>query len=443
MPEQSSVAQVQTDFKAVVEELQLRVKDLRDLRASLDADKKVMGQESAETQARMEKVEARITELLTAQTELNRQFAAPRLSTDDADRLDQDKRMKAYLKFCRFAGRVGVRLTDDEKKALYPDGQRYTIAGSKGEPWPSRTPEQMRALVEDATGGILVPESFDQSIIRTAAETAIIRPLATVRTLTSNRERYRKMTELTYAYGQALELGGTAADSTSTPSEAWQYIEDAYGLAWLGVNELEDADIELLAFIQDSFARAKAAAEDTAFITGAGHASFVPEGLTNGATITRVVAANAASIIYEDLADLMYGYDSVASVPLKDVYRRAGVFIMHPFTELACMKIRSDGGGGAGTGDFMWQASVAAGVPNSIWGHRILTSTDMDMVAHSADTVIFGDIRSCYRILDRRGMTMQKLVELKATAGLVGFLFSCRNTGGIVNAEACRILQQA
>jgi len=67
----------------------------------------------------------------------------------------------------------------------------------------------------------------------------------------------------------------------------------------------------------------------------------------------------------------------------------------------------------------------------------------MPVISTGNNTVIFGDIRSTYRILDRRGLTMQVLKELKALSGQVGFLFTWRNTGGIIRAEASRILQQA
>ena len=201
-----------------------------------------------------------------------------------------------------------------------------------------------------------------------------------------------------------------------------------------------DSDVDLVAYMVDSFGRAKRETEDEKFLTGSGHASHEPEGLIDTATITAITAANAASLEFEDMADLMYGYETTGSTPLADVYRRAGSFIVHPFTELALMKIRGDGGGGAGTGDFIWQPAVTAGSPNTVWGHSVLTTTNMAQIGTGNESVFFGDVRSCYRILDRMGMTMQRLVEIRATAGLVGFLFKWRNTGGIVRAEAGRIL---
>lgn len=441
MAEASSVAQVQADFKPVMDELQLRVKELRDLQVQLEEERGQFGEGLAETKTSMEKIESRITKLQEQQRTLGETFNAPRLSSEQVKQVETDKQLGVFLEFCRFAAGHRKKLTTEELEALYPDGRRYRLPDEAGQPWRKVEPAEARALVENTAGQILVPESFDTSIIQTVEETSIVRPLATTRSVASDREKYRKLTQFSVAYGEALELGGSVSESNITPSEDYQYIEDAYGLAYFGANELMDSDVELVQYMMQSFARAKRETEDEKFLTGSGHASHEPEALVDSSTITAVTAANAASITFEDLIDVTYGYENSSSTPLKDVYRRAGVYFMHPFTELAIMKIRGDGGGGAGTGDFVWQPAVTAGNPNTIWGHALYTSTNLSQIGTGNDSVWYGDVRSTYRILDRMGMTMQRLVELKALAGLVGFLFKFRNTGGIIRSEAARILQ--
>jgi len=437
MPKES-IAQVQQEFQPVMEELNLRVKELRDLQGQLETERSTFGEGLAETQASIEGISGEIVKLQEEQRKLSESFNMPRLTTEDADKLDQDKRMKAFLKYTRFAAGAGDPLTDEEKRALYPDGKDVLLSPADGRgAWSAKKPEQARALVENATGKILAPEAFDKSIIRAATEISIMRGLATVRPVGSHTEKYRKLTEFSVGYGQPLELGGSATESNVTPTEHYQYVEDAYGLAWFGVDELEDTDIDLMGFMIDSFGRAKAGTEDQYMINdGAGHGSYQPEKLNNSSTITAVTAAGT-TLAFDDLHDLMYGYEDGDSTPINPVYQKSAVFIMHPFSELAVMKLKDD------DGQYLWQPSVQAGVPNLIRGHRVYTSTDMPVVAASANAVIYGDIRSTYRILDRRGMTMQRLVELKALSGQVGFLFTFRNTGGIIRSEASRILTMA
>lgn len=432
--EPETIQALQTEFKTVVEELQLRVKEMRDLRDQLEEERTKLGEASSETTAQLVKIELRIQELQEKQTEIALKVNTPRLTGKETEEIAEDAQVKAFFKFARFAAGQGEKLTEEERAILYPDveGKTYYIKGAE------RGPKEARALVENATGEILVPESIDKAIIRTIAEAVVIRPLAAVRTITSNREKHRRIGECAFAYGTALELGGDAAETEVTPEDwAWQYIEDGYALVWFGVNELQDSDYDLVSYIQDSVARARGEVEDNKYLKGAGHASLEPDGLLNGATLTRVTAADDVTIGFDDLLDLMYGYEDSSSEVLKGVYRRTGVFLMHSFTELAFMKVKDL------DGQYVWQPAIAAGAPNTIRGKGVYTHDDFDQIAASNDVALFGDIRSCYRILDRQGMTMQRLVEIRALAGLVGFLFKIRNTGGIIRPEACRVLQMA
>ena len=48
---------------------------------------------------------------------------------------------------------------------------------------------------------------------------------------------------------------------------------------------------------------------------------------------------------------------------------------------------------------------------------------------------IFGDFKAGYRIIDRTGMTIQRLVELYAEEGVVGFLVTKRVSGAVMRAS--------
>lgn len=428
--EPETIQALQTEFKTVAEELKLRVKEMRDLRDQLEKERTKLGEASGETKAQLDKIEQRISELQEKQTEIALKVNTPRLSGKETEEIAEDTQVKAFFKFARFAAGQGEKLTKEERTILYPEGKKYYIKGAE------REPEEARALVENDTGEILVPESIDKAIIRTIADAVVIRPLAAVRTITSNREKHRRIGECSFSYGPALELGGDAAETEVVPVDwAHQYIEDGYALVWLGVNELMDSDYDLVSYIQDSVARARGEVEDLKYLKGAGHTSQEPDGLLKGTTLARVTAEAATAIGFDDLLNLMYGYKDSSSEVLKGVYRRAGVFMMHSFTELAFMKVKDL------KGQYVWQSAIAAGAPNLIRGKGVYTHDDFDQIGAENDVALFGDIRSCYRILDRVGMTMQRLVEIRALAGLVGFLFKIRNTGGIIRPEACRVLQ--
>ena len=319
------------------------------------------------------------------------------------------------------------KAVEDAEKALHKKAFfNFLRKESKAE----MDPEERKALVEDATGRILVPEDLEAEIYRELPKIAVIRPLATIRQTTRDRIRKRSLTEVTVGWGK-LELGGEAVDSTPTPSEEFHYVEDMEGLAKIGKDELADTDVQLESIMVDSFGRAQSEAEDTAYIEGSGHSNQQPEGILNGTTVTRVSAAGADAITLDDILTLKQ------AVPAQ--YRRNSVFIMHSSTELAIMKLQS-----ATTGAYYWQPQVALDVPATLAGKKVFTQDDIPEIGDvdEAEIVICGDIKAGYRIVDRSQMYVQRLIELYAGAGLIGILVTRRVTGGVIRADAIRILAE-
>ena len=203
------------------------------------------------------------------------------------------------------------------------------------------------------------------------------------------------------------------------------------GLAKIGKDELADTDTQLESIVVDSFGRAQAETEDTAYIEGSGHSNQQPEGILNGSTITRVDGAAVDTIALDDILTVKQA--------LPAQYRKNASFIMHSSTELAIMKLQS-----ATTGAYYWQPQVALDIPATLSGKPVYTQDDIPEIASvtSADLVICGDIRAGYRIVDRSQMFVQRLIELYAGAGLIGILVSKRVTGAVIRSDAIRILAE-
>ncbi|MER7076628.1 phage major capsid protein, HK97 family [Saccharopolyspora kobensis] len=300
-------------------------------------------------------------------------------------------------------------------------------------------PEQ-RALVENAAGEILVPEDLETEIYRSLPELTVMRGLASTRPTTSNRVRRRSLDEVAVGWG-SLETGEqTLTDSMpSTPREEWTYIEDLYGLAKIGEDELDDTDVNLEAFVRDSFSRAIAEAEDTGFAVGAGHASNQPVGLfSSGGEVPTITGtgstyngtdANAPGALLDDLRRLIYAVPAQA--------RRNGAFLMASATELAISQVKD------GNGQYLWQPSVIAGRPNTFLGYAVHNQDDIAAIAAGASIAAFGDYASAYRIYDRQGMTLKRLEELYAEDGMIGFKVRFRVGGDVVRPDRVRILKTA
>lgn len=291
-------------------------------------------------------------------------------------------------------------------------------------------PEQ-RALIENTAGEILVPEDLESEILRTLPALTVMRGLASQRTINTDRVRRRSLGEVSVGWGKLETAEQTLTDSMpSTPTEEFTYVEDLYGLAKIGEDEFDDSDVNLESYVRDSFSRATGEAEDTAFTVGTGHTNHQPVGIfSSGSGISTVDAGAAAAVSVDDFKSLIY------AVPAQ--YRRNGAFLTSSATELLLAKLREDGS----TGAYLWQPSVQAGRPNTFLGYGIHNQEDIAAVAASKQVAAFGDFNAGYRVYDRLGMTVQRLVELYAEDGMVGFKVRRRVTGDVIRAAAIRILQ--
>jgi len=289
-----------------------------------------------------------------------------------------------------------------------------------------------RSLVEDATGQILVPEDITAEIIRALPELTVMRQLCGVRTTNRDRVKIRSLTEVNMGWGK-LETGSAITESTPVPSSDSIYVEDLTGLVKIGRDELQDADYNLQAYIQDSLANKRAEVEDTAFAIGTGHANLQPDGIAVDTDITNVNLDTADTMTVEDLIELFY------TVPAK--YRKNASFLMNSLTEMAVRNLRAEVAAGY-YGDFLWQPNVQAGKPNTLLGHPVYNQDDMNYPADAtaAKVVMFGDFKRAYRIIDRAQISIVRLDELYAEAGLVGFMAYFRVGGGIVQTDAMRAL---
>ncbi len=293
-------------------------------------------------------------------------------------------------------------------------------------------PEERKALVEDATGQYLVEPELDAEIVRTLPKITIIRPMVTTRTIGKDRIKMRSLGEVTTGWGK-LETGADIPEADMTPgAPTYQYVEDLYGLAKIGEDELMDSDVNLEPILADSFSRAIGETEELAFIKGAGHDSNQPEGITINTTLIAATITGGTSgvVLVEEFLDIMYA--------CPQQFRRNGQFVVNSATELALRKLRAGSGGAAAEelGPFLWQPSVQAGLPNTFLGKPIHCQDDMETLAGTEKVIaIFGDFKAGYRIIDRAGMTLQRLTELYAEAGLVGFKIHKRVGGSVMRAS--------
>jgi HK97 family phage major capsid protein len=310
---------------------------------------------------------------------------------------------------------------EQEKKEIFFKFMREGLGGISRE---------QKALVQDAAGDILVPADLDKEIQRSLQQINVIRGLASVRTTKSDRIRRTGMNELTVGWGK-IETSATklaSFESSLIPTEAYAYVEDAYGLTKIGEDELEDSDLNLQQYLADSFGDAYANLEELGFLKGTGHSNSQPEGILNGSTVTRFNTAGIGTMTADDLIKLGYEVPAIA--------RKNGVYLVNGKIEMA-MRIMKDT-----QGQYLWQPSLQAGAPSIFNGKAVHNVEVMDAaVANNAEVAVFGDIKQAYQVIDRREGFITRINELYINDGLIGFRYKRRVGGYVKKPAALRVLK--
>ncbi len=276
----------------------------------------------------------------------------------------------------------------------------------------------------DSEGGYLAPDEFERTLVESLLEENIFRRLAKVITTSSGDKKI----PVVASKGSAswVDEEGLIPD---TDDAFGQVSIGAYKLAtMIKVSEelLNDSVFNLESYIATEFARRIGTKEEEAFIVGDG--SGKPTGIfaATGGGQLGVTTASASAITIDEIMDLFYS--------LKSPYRNRATFLMNDATVKAVRKLKD------GAGQYLWQPSVTAGTPDTILNRPILTSSFVPTIASTAKTIAFGDF-GYYWIADRQGRSFQRLNELFAATGQVGFRATQRVDGKLVLAEAVKYLQ--
>lgn len=276
----------------------------------------------------------------------------------------------------------------------------------------------------DSEGGYLVPDEFERTLVEALQEENIFRQLATIITTSSGDRKI----PVVASKGTAAWVDEEGAIPES--DDAFSQVSiGAYKLAtMIKVSEelLNDSAFNLERYIAKEFARRIGAKEEEAFFIGDG--SGKPTGIfhaTGGAEVG-LTAASSTAITFDEIMDLFYS--------LKSPYRKNAVFVTNDATVKAIRKLKD------GSGQYLWQPSVTAGQPDTILNRPLKTSAYVPTIAAGAKTIAFGDF-SYYWVADRQGRSFQRLNELFAVTGQVGFKATERVDGKLILPEAVKVLQ--
>jgi HK97 family phage major capsid protein len=293
-----------------------------------------------------------------------------------------------------------------------------------------RGAEAKAALVEDATGQVLIPEDLTIEILREARTVGTIRSLASVRPTIRDSQVAGLLGAATVTWAKA-ETGGTIVNADVVPESPAQVIDvhDVQAEAVIGVDLLEDSPDAARQAVVESIGSAIGESEDARFAAGSGVGE--PKGLALAANVARVpagqktTAAASATPVLADVIGLPW------KLPTR--YRRNAVWL---FSEDAAPKIAAlqytSGDSlmpraGEGIGPLGWPYLVVPGLPA------------MSTAGATDASVWFVDLGRAYRVVDRLKVTVQVLRQRRAVEGEVGMIVRARVGGDMVRPEACSV----
>ncbi len=329
------------------------------------------------------------------------------------------------------AGKLGLNTkveADEEAYAAYAEAFPHYMRARNDAAMATNYQAAMQTG-SDPDGGYLVPKTVSDRTIKKIYETSNLRALATVETI-GGKELEIPRDEGEFGFGGWV--GETTAPSETTTSQVGAskiFAHEMYVEPRVTQSMLEDAGLDIEAWVANKVGEKMGRIEATAFFTGTGVNQ--PRGLltyangTSNGQIEQIVSGGATSITSDALYNLVFS--------LKDYYTQNARFLMKRLTVRDIMKLK-DGGE-----NYLWQmGDIRGGVPATILGYPVERAEDMPTVAASSLSIAFGDFRAAYTIVDRLGIT---LLRDNLTAKPYVKFYNRRRCGGdVVNFEAVKLM---
>lgn len=311
----------------------------------------------------------------------------------------------------------------------------------------SQNPEaQLKALgqkasivANDPSGGFLVFPEQERSILdRILSELSPMRQLATVRSISAER--------WTMPYG----LGGTTATwagetearpetNTSQIAELEFPAIELYANPKASQQMLEDASIDIEAWVGEEVGIAFAEKESAAFITGSGVKQ--PQGLLSynivanaswaHGSIGYVASGAAGDFAASNPADLLIDM----TYAIKAGFRQNAAWLTNRAIVAKMRKFKDS------TNQYLWQPALQAGQPAMFSNYPVYEDEYMPALGANSYSLAFGDFNRAYIVVDRVGISV--LRDPFTAKPYIMFYTRKRVGGGVKNFECFKVMKFA
>ena len=270
------------------------------------------------------------------------------------------------------------------------------------------------------SGNFIVPDTFEQKLVKGLTEKSLIRKLSTVM---KTNARMRIPTII--ADGEATWIPENEPVQFSEAVYG-EIVLDAYKLAHKVIvsdEMLEDAQFDVEDYIRQLFVESVSAAEELALFIGDGNGK--PTGLLHQANVGWV-SEKTGDITYDDILNLIHS--------VKSPYRKNAVLVMSEDAITKLLSIIHY------HGDSPWDVSLKDGTTKTLFGYPVYTTNYLDRVLPGTKPVLFGDF-SYFWIGERGKRSVKRLIERYADTGQVAYITTERIDAKLVLPEAIKSLE--
>lgn len=401
---------LELELKKKMEEVGTVVEEFKkSVNKEIDEVKKY-GQATQATSETVAKLNDAITKLQDEQKALQASIERSAKANKTGEANERSEYNKKFDTFMRSRGNGEGILSNAEAKAAYE---------AKG-----------MSVQVDEDGGFLVTPEMSSEIVQKVFETSPIRALASVQTISSDALEILEDLDKADA-GWVGETQSRPETETPKLNKILIPVHELYAQPKATQKLLDDAAVNVEAWLAGKVSEIFSRKENTAFVKGDGASK--PRGILNYASgtgfnqIQRVLTTANNAIAPENLIDIQGA--------LKEPYQANATWAINRGVITYIRKLKD-----VANGQFMWQPGLQVGVPDQLLGRPVSMFADLpSSVVASTDTLIYGDFRQGYQIVDRIGIRV--LRDPYTSKPHVLFYTTKRVGGGVKNFEALKVLR--
>lgn len=358
-----------------------------------------------------------------------------------ADEQKALKRFNGELKSAAMA--AGRAFTPVDENGFKAYNEAFDTLLRKGANDLSDVEKRALSVGNDVNGGYLVSPDANGRIVARIYETSPMRLYAAQQTIST--DALEGAVDLDEAsVGWVSELGTRSESTTPAVPKPWRIpVHEAYSEPRISQKLVEDANVDVVAWLAKKTADKFARLYNAAFVTGdgvgkpRGFASYTTAATADASRSWGVFEHNATGSNGAFGADPAHVTDLVELIhATKDHIAAKAAFYMNR-TTLGYLRTKTDA---SSAGKFIYIPSFQAGMPDQVMGYPVRRLQDMaTYTTTDALAIAFGDMEECYQIVDRLGLSV--LVDPYTAKPYIKYYTRGRVGGDVLNFEAMKFIK--